>query len=58
LEQAGSGVIFRRTATQLEWIAHVLINLDFPAHVVRPDELRHLLGQMAAKALRMAGEAH
>ena len=57
LEPTGEGVIFRRTATQLEWIAHVLINLDFPIHVVRPDELRNLLRQMAAKALQMAGEA-
>jgi hypothetical protein len=57
LEQAGSGVVFRRTATQLEWIAHVLVNLDFPAYVVQPDELRSMLGQMAAKALRMAGKA-
>jgi predicted DNA-binding transcriptional regulator YafY len=56
LEPADQGVIFRRTATQLEWIAHVLITLDYPVHVVKPDELRDLLRQMAEKALRIAGE--
>ena len=56
LETTEQGVLFRRSATQLEWIAHVLINLDFPVHVVHPVELRHLLREMAAKALRMAGE--
>lgn len=56
LEQSGQGVIFRRTATQLEWIAHVLINMDFPVHVLKPDELRDMLRQMAAKALGIAGE--
>jgi len=54
LEPVEQGVIFRRTATQLEWIAHVLINLDFPAHIIKPDELRDLLRQMAAKALQIA----
>ena len=52
----GDGVIFRRAASQLVWIAHVLISLDFPAVVKQPDELRDMLRQMAAKALQMAGE--
>jgi predicted DNA-binding transcriptional regulator YafY len=56
LEPEGQGVIFRRTATQLEWIAHVLITVDFPVHVLKPDELRDLLRQMAAKALQIADE--
>jgi predicted DNA-binding transcriptional regulator YafY len=56
LEPSEQGVIFRRTASQLEWIAHVLISLDFPVHVVQPAELRDMLRQIAAKALRMAGE--
>lgn len=57
LEATSQGVVFRRSAIQLEWIAHVLISLDFPVHVVRPEELRNLLRQMAAKALQVAGEA-
>jgi predicted DNA-binding transcriptional regulator YafY len=56
LEPSEQGVIFRRTASQLEWIAHVLISLDFPVHVVQPVELRDMLRQIAVKALRMAGE--
>lgn len=30
--------------------------LDFPVHVVQPDELRSLLRQVAAKPLQIAGE--
>lgn len=56
LEETDKGIIFRRASAQLEWIAHVLIGLDFPVFVVQPVELRTVLAQMAAKALRMAGE--
>lgn len=56
LEPTVDGVIFRRAANQLEWIAHVLLNLDFPVHVVQTPELRRILRQIAAKAIQMAGE--
>lgn len=55
LEQSDKGVILRRASYQLEWIAHFLLNLDFPVYVVQPPELRDLLRQMAAKALQIAG---
>ncbi|MCI0708615.1 MAG: YafY family transcriptional regulator [Chloroflexi bacterium] len=55
LEESGEDVIFRRTASQLDWIAHVLLGADFPVFVKQPDELRDLLREMAAKALQMAG---
>jgi predicted DNA-binding transcriptional regulator YafY len=55
LELSEDGVVFRRAATQLEWIAHILISLDFPITVKQPVELRDMLRQMAARALQMAG---
>ncbi len=55
LEPSEQGVIFRRAASQLEWVAHFLISLDFPVHVVKPVELRDMLRKMAANALRIAG---
>lgn len=55
LEKTGEGVIFRRTATQLDWIAHVLIGFDFPVKVVKPAELRNLIKQLGEKALKIAG---
>lgn len=55
LESSKEGVIFRRSATQLEWIVHVLISLDFPVTVKQPVELRDMLRQIAMRALRMAG---
>jgi predicted DNA-binding transcriptional regulator YafY len=53
LEQAENGVIFRRTATQLEWIAFILVNLDFPVHIIRTNKLREMIRQIGNKALRM-----
>jgi predicted DNA-binding transcriptional regulator YafY len=56
LEQSEEGILFRRAAFQLDWIAHVLLSLDFPVHVIQPVELRELLRQMALKASRMVGD--
>lgn len=57
LEPVENGVIFRRSASQLIWIAHVLLTLDFPVHIRAPEELRTLLRQIASKAARIAGNA-
>jgi predicted DNA-binding transcriptional regulator YafY len=56
VELTEKGVIFRRAANQLEWIAHFLISLDFPVFVIQPVELRDMIRQMAAKALQMLGD--
>jgi len=53
LEQSDEGVIFRRGAYQLEGVAHWLMSLDFPVHVIQPVELREIIRQFAAKALQM-----
>lgn len=55
-EETDAGVIFRRSASQLEWVAHVLINLDFPVTIIRPVELRELIQKLGKKALEIAGE--
>jgi predicted DNA-binding transcriptional regulator YafY len=54
LEMTEKGVIFRRSAAQLEWIIPFLMSLDFPVFVLKPVELRDRLRKMAAKALQMA----
>ena len=54
LEATEKGVIFRSSTAHLTWIAHFLINLDFPVFVIQPDELRQKLRQIAARALQMA----
>lgn len=56
LELLETGVILRRAAYQLEWIAHFLISLDFPVFVLQPVELRDMIRQMAAKALHMVAD--
>jgi predicted DNA-binding transcriptional regulator YafY len=56
LEETEQGIIFRRAADHLEWVAFFLMCLDFPVMVIQPAALRDLLQQMAAKALEMARE--
>jgi predicted DNA-binding transcriptional regulator YafY len=53
LEAAEDYTIFRRTATQLEWIAFILINLDFSVRIVQTSKLREMVEQIGREALRM-----
>ncbi|MCL4560197.1 MAG: YafY family transcriptional regulator [Chloroflexi bacterium] len=55
LEDSAQGVIFRRPAIQLEWVAHALVSCDFQVRVVQNDELRSQLRQIAGRASRAAG---
>jgi predicted DNA-binding transcriptional regulator YafY len=55
LEETEQGVIFRRAALHLEWVAFFLMCLDFPVVVVRPRALQETLQQMAARAIQMTG---
>jgi predicted DNA-binding transcriptional regulator YafY len=56
LEETEQGVIFRRTASQLPWVAGVLITLDCPVTIIRPAELRELIQRMGQRALEIAGK--
>jgi predicted DNA-binding transcriptional regulator YafY len=56
LESSDKGVIFRRAANQLQWIAHILISVDFPVYVIRPPELRDEIRKLGRKALEIAGD--
>lgn len=56
LEEAEQGVIFRRAAQHLEWVAFFLMCLDFPVVVIQPAALRETLQQMAAKAVQMVND--
>ena len=56
LEQSERGVIFRRAAYQLEWIAHFLLNVDIPLQVIQPVKLREILQQIAVRARQIAGD--
>lgn len=55
LETCAEGVILRRAATSLEWVAMLLLSFDFPVEVKQPDELRSILRLIADKANRIAG---
>jgi predicted DNA-binding transcriptional regulator YafY len=54
LEQTEAGIIFRRAAYQLEWVALFFMSLDFPVHIIQTPELRDMLRTLASRALRMA----
>ncbi len=54
--QTDDGIIFRRGSQQLEWVAHWLLTLDFPVHVIQPIELRQIIEKFAIKAQQMLNE--
>jgi predicted DNA-binding transcriptional regulator YafY len=56
LEGTAAGIIFRRAADRLEWVANLLMRLDCPVRVIQPVELKEVLRQMATKALQMVGD--
>ncbi len=54
LEACEEGVIMRREANNLEWLAMLLLSFDFPVEIKQPDELRSILKRLAHKANRIA----
>jgi predicted DNA-binding transcriptional regulator YafY len=53
LEETEIGIIWRREAHELGWIAHLLLHFDFPVTIRQPRELCDMMQQLAAKAIRM-----
>ena len=53
LEVIEDGVLFRRSITQLDWVALYLMTLDVPITIRQPEELREMIRQMAARGLKM-----
>ncbi len=54
-EATAEGVIFRRSASQLEWVAYVLLSVDFPVRIIETQALRDLLGRISTRAAQLAG---
>jgi predicted DNA-binding transcriptional regulator YafY len=54
LEAVEEGVLFRRPAYRLEWVAPLLLGLDFPIRILQPPELKTLMRRLGEKA-RMMG---
>jgi predicted DNA-binding transcriptional regulator YafY len=57
LEETADGVIWRRSVRHLEWMAYVLIGLDFPVVIRQPEELREAVRSIASRLQRMTGDA-
>ncbi|MBZ0281560.1 MAG: YafY family transcriptional regulator [Anaerolineae bacterium] len=55
LEETAEGIIFRRSASQLEWVAYVLLSVDFPVRIIQTQVLRDLLGRISTRAAQLAG---
>jgi predicted DNA-binding transcriptional regulator YafY len=53
VEATEHGILFRRAAYQLEWIAGFLLMLDFPIQVLRPVELREMIRRMGQRAYQI-----
>jgi predicted DNA-binding transcriptional regulator YafY len=56
LEEVEGGVIFRRSATQLPWVAHLLIASNIPMEIIGPEVLRAQMREIAKRAAELAGE--
>jgi predicted DNA-binding transcriptional regulator YafY len=56
LELSEKGVIFRRSIAQMEWIAHLLLTVDFPVHIIAPIQLKDMIREMGQRALAMVGD--
>ncbi|MEQ8677333.1 MAG: YafY family protein [Aggregatilineales bacterium] len=55
LEPCTEGIMMRRSANDLEWVAMLLLSLDFPVEIKGPDALRSTLRRVADRANRIAG---
>lgn len=56
LEVTDEGILFRRAAHQMDWLAYYLLHLDFPVYVIEPPELREMIRALGLNALRMVGD--
>ncbi|ABX03361.1 WYL domain-containing protein [Herpetosiphon sp.] len=57
-EQSEVGIIWRRETYELTSIAHRLLQIDLPATIRQPSELKAMMHQLAAKALGMTLNQH
>lgn len=57
LEQTEKRVILRRAASQIEWVAHVLVGVDFPVHVLRGQALLERIRQIAARSSQILAKS-
>ncbi|MBC8075051.1 MAG: YafY family transcriptional regulator [Chloroflexales bacterium] len=53
LETVAEGVLFRRPAYRLEWVAPILLSVDFPIRILRPPELKTKMRELGEKAMKM-----
>lgn len=56
LEVVEEGVLFRRPAYRLEWVAPILLSVDFPIRIIQPLELKTVMKGLAEKAMNMIRE--
>lgn len=56
LEETEEGVILRRSASEFDWIAHILLRAEFPVVVRQPTQLKQMIREMSARALQIISE--
>lgn len=52
-EVVEEGILFRCSALRLDWIAALMLSLDFPIRIIQPQALRDELRALAQKALKI-----
>ncbi|MEO0598336.1 MAG: WYL domain-containing protein, partial [Chloroflexota bacterium] len=56
MTQVEEGVLFTRPAYRLEWIAPMLLSLNFPIKIIQPIALKNEMKALAHRALNMIEE--
>lgn len=56
LEPVPEGVMFRRAASQLDWIAHVLLSVDFPVKIIKSDALKAIIRQVVNRGIEVLND--
>jgi predicted DNA-binding transcriptional regulator YafY len=56
LEETADGILFRRMASQLQWIAHILLRVDFPVTIRQSAELRDIIREVGMRAMQILSD--
>lgn len=56
LEPTPDGILFRRSASQMHWIAHMLLTANFPLKIIKTDALRDTLCDLGNRAHQIADQ--
>lgn len=55
LTETADGILFERPAYRMEWVAPLLLSVDFPIRVLQPAALEDMIRQLGQRAMQIVG---